>query len=636
MIFHKIIVILSLVCAPLYSLPKIEEPALQYGDAEINWREAFKKEKYKNDFFDALRGNPNAPIKALASQPLEEWDIKGLDKAYKNRLLRIASNSGYKPAVKILLDNGADINYKDPYTFFGEAPLYIALSNKHFHVVKFLLKKGVTLDCDSKLLDTVLQHKHFDIAELVITKISKWCAKKYIMNGKLDTVQFILKKMDISFTDKDNEGDTLLHLAACNEDINVIKMFLKEGSIDINAQNNAGNTPLHIAAANNVVFSVAAELLLQKGADPNLKNRDGDAPLHIAVRKGYYDMMLTLLDNGANINAQNNMNETPLTLAIEFEFSHNIFHNLFCSEKTFQNELQKRRIALIELLLEKGANPNLPVNYPALHQAIADNQFDIVKLLIQNGVNINTQDVNGDTPLHKAVENKNEEITAFLLKQKLIAVNTSNNKGKTPLHLAVCDNYSHINFLLIENGANINAQDANGNTPLHEAIQNGNQGTTDLLLRYNANVNIQNNHGHSPLHIAAIHDNYEAAKTLLENNVLIYLVDKNGNTPLHEAIQNGSQRITNLLLRHNANVNIQNNNGHSPLHVTTIHDNYDAAETLLKNNASIHLVDKAGKTALNLAEENNADRVAEMLEKRHIAEDNLETMFQRYRYQSGL
>jgi ankyrin repeat protein len=41
----------------------------------------------------------------------------------------------------------------------------------------------------------------------------------------------------------------------------------------------------------------------------------------------------------------------------------------------------------------------------------------VVKFLIESGANLNTQDINGITPLHVAINRKNDLICDYLLEQ---------------------------------------------------------------------------------------------------------------------------------------------------------------------------------------------------------------------------
>lgn len=74
------------------------------------------------------------------------------------------------------------------------------------------------------------------------------------------------------------------------------------GSFVINRKNGAGQTALY--KATDARFLDGADALLSFGADPNIPNLVGVTPLHLAAHYGYEDMLIKLLDHGAEMNAQ--------------------------------------------------------------------------------------------------------------------------------------------------------------------------------------------------------------------------------------------------------------------------------------------------------------------------------------------
>ena len=92
----------------------------------------------------------------------------------------------------------------------------------------------------------------------------------------------------------------------------------------------------------------------------------------------------------------------------------------------------------------------------SIHEAIVAGNIDILKLLIDNGGNINLKD----------------------------------SKGFRPLHYAVCQARYEPVFILLRYGANINEQSLNGDTPLHLASQYGYHDIVDLLLFHHADPTI--------------------------------------------------------------------------------------------------------------------------------------------------
>ncbi len=98
----------------------------------------------------------------------------------------------------------------------------------------------------------------------------------------------------------------------------------------------------------------------------------------------------------------------------------------------------------------------------------------------------------GNNILILSVESENYNLTKFLLESNKININSQNKEGDTPLHKAIeIGNYKLIN-LLLENNADTNIQNKLNETPLHFAANVGDCKIIKLLLLYKANIYIKN------------------------------------------------------------------------------------------------------------------------------------------------
>lgn len=93
------------------------------------------------------------------------------------------------------------------------------------------------------------------------------------------------------------------------------------------------------------------------------------------------------------------------------------------------------------------------------------NKQSIVKLLAENGADVNIPNKEGLTPLHKAVTKRNIYIVQCLLGHGALA-NSQTYTGETPLHTAVKNKQYGIIRLLLESNANMCAEDGNNLSPL--------------------------------------------------------------------------------------------------------------------------------------------------------------------------
>lgn len=92
----------------------------------------------------------------------------------------------------------------------------------------------------------------------------------------------------------------------------------------------------------------------------------------------------------------------------------------------------------------------------ALRSAVLSNQIEVVEELLKHGVCPNTGYPHNKTPLHWAIEKKNEQLVALLLNAQA-DVNMPNSFGITPLYLAASPKHANsaIAQLLISRGASL-------------------------------------------------------------------------------------------------------------------------------------------------------------------------------------
>ena len=136
-------------------------------------------------------------------------------------------------------------------------------------------------------------------------------------------------------------------------------------------------------------------------------------------------------------------------------------------------------------------------------------------MLIQNGADIDTIDVDGDTALHYAVDNNQITLVNFLLKNGANQ-NIKNLNGDIPLFSFSDIIQPDTLVTLVEHGANINALNGNGDTWLHEAIENEySLEFFGFFLSLGASPRTKNIGGFTPIEYALKTNNSMALKMMI-------------------------------------------------------------------------------------------------------------------------
>lgn len=132
----------------------------------------------------------------------------------------------------------------------------------------------------------------------------------------------------------------------------------------------------------------------------------------------------------------------------------------------------------------------------ALILAVWNNKAIEIKELLQLGVDINTRNHFGQSPLMIAAMLGNEQIVTLMLENGA-TLDVVDSKGLTALMLAARNGQSSVADYLLSHGADVNIQDKRGLTAIMHASAFGHQETVETILQYNPELELQNSNGQS-------------------------------------------------------------------------------------------------------------------------------------------
>lgn len=238
--------------------------------------------------------------------------------------------------------------------------------------------------------------------------------------------------------------------------------------------------------------------------------------------------------------------------------------------------VQVEKAPLVQLLLERGANPNLrdsngatplmrfPGNYNHYYDTGTTNgprEGQIVGLLIAHGAQIDTHDRQHNTALFYAVQCRNLQVAKALL-ERGAATNIRNLDGQTPLSITIeaGEQSEKIVRLLLDHGADPNAPLAYGATPMSRACELISTNVVAALLAHGGDPNV-----HSP---------------------------SNDMTPLMQALRLNNQRIFGMALAKGADVNAFSKYNSSVLFMAVQYHRLNMAKVLLEHGANPNFINQ--------------------------------------------
>lgn len=245
-----------------------------------------------------------------------------------------------------------------------------------------------------------------------------------------------------------------------------------------------GTTLLHLASKTSNLELI--RLLIQEGGDVNAQDEDGETPLHWAMAgKGNYDIVRMLIENGADLANNTVDRRTPL-----HTFFNDTVEKVLLRDDWIEDTLPDSQGMSITHFLawSSKSTPEL------FERGIAHDLADLWSV-----------DGSGRTCLHLAASRGNVGLLGYLLKRA--------------------------------SSTEVQRTDKNGRTALHYAVHSKRLETIDLLLACGEDLHAKDNSSQTVLHCAAQWGNLEAAKKIvaLDLSKVLLSPDENGKMPSHLA-----------------------------------------------------------------------------------------------------
>lgn len=301
-----------------------------------------------------------------------------------------------------------------------------------------------------------------------------------------------------------NPPPPLIAAVRARDSAKALELLAAQPRIDVNQRSADGTTALHWAVYNNEVALV--DRLLAAGANPNARNDYNSTPLVEAAVVGNPEVIGKLLKAGADVESANADGQTALMVIA-----------------------RSSNVEAAKLLLKAGANVNARETWrgqTALMWAAAQSQPQMVRLLVRHGADVNAR---------SNLTNFERQVTAEPRMQQRPP------GGFTPLLYAARSGCLACAEELVRGGADINLPDPENITPLIMAGLNFSFDVAAFLVKQGAELNVWDTWGRSPLY------------AVVDMNT----VPTGGRADRPSSDATSGTQLVKMMLEHGANPNLQ-------------------------------------------------------------------------------
>jgi ankyrin repeat protein len=306
---------------------------------------------------------------------------------------------------------------------------------------------------------------------------------------------------------------------------------------------------------------------------------------------------------------------------------------------------ETKNVEIIKYIISQNTNQinsaDVSGEYP-LHKAIQHAaQLYIVKFMLSKGADPYKSDSHSKTAWHYAVESCNEAVINHFFgivecwpewtiivwryyHDRNFDINEKMN-GENLLHRAInAENTSLIKFWL-KNEIEVNAKNKDGKTPLHYACEKEMMDVVKLLFENGASYNEPDNNNCPPSsnnkEIQDLLDKmpvqFKRYEQVIMGEIDLYNIeatDKEGRTAWHKVITNRNNHGYATIKSFGSKLkNKQDVDGNTPLHLAAKHGYKNSVMQLLQNRVIFNIQNNDDKTALDLAKENGHSEIVKEL-----------------------
>ncbi|CAK1546423.1 unnamed protein product [Leptosia nina] len=397
----------------------------------------------------------------------------------------------------------------------------------------------------------------------------------------------------------DASGRTALMAAAYMGHADIVRMLLDAGA-DPNKPDEDGRTSLAVAALCGTGAACAA-LLIERGADVSTPDRDKATPLLVAAFEGHTEICEVLLEAEADIEATDCAGRTALWAAASAGHADTV-----------------RNVEVVRQLLDRGLDEHHRDNsgWTPLHYAAFEGHIEVCEALLEAGAKVDEADNEGKGPLLLAAQEGHVDLVKLLIDKGGAPVDQRAHDGKTALRLAALEGQFETVSCLLSRGADVDAVDADRRSTLYVLALDNRLAMARQLLAAGASVHCCDTEGRTPLHVSAWQGHTEMVNLLIKvGGAEVDGRDRCARTALHAAAWRGRTAALKALLKHGASPAAVCTQGATPLGIAAQEGHEECVLWLLQHGADPLQADHCGRTPAKVAWRAGHANICRLLER---------------------
>jgi ankyrin repeat protein len=352
----------------------------------------------KKAFTNSKIDNYNYFLELLQKEPFTEQEIKEefdqlslnineKDSKGNSLLNHCIENSKFEAALW-LIENDIDVSLQNNS---GINSFHLAVEKK-----------------EEKILQKVLNKETININEK--DKFGRIVLQDLVVEGELSLAKLLIDYgADINSQDKNHRNVIFDALSYGDESFVLYLLDLNDPKVDLNNVDTKLNTVMHHSEV--VKNETIAQKMIESGADTTIVNAKGETFLTIAAKNENLELAKKLIElslkNGANVNTKTTFDNTIFMEIMK----------VFSAISPLEKERRKTILDIAKNILSYGGDINA-INQDeenALFDAVRAGDIELIAFLLNNGVNPNIININGDTAFSELIYKGIECIDHILL-----------------------------------------------------------------------------------------------------------------------------------------------------------------------------------------------------------------------------